>query len=481
MKPARQMLSVGIDIGTTTTQVVFSRLTLVDVARTGQIPRIDITEREVCYQSEIIFTPLLDPETIDAQRLSDILRQEYQRAGITPGEIETGAVIITGETAKKKNADRILNEIADLAGDFVVTVAGPHVEGMIAGRGSGAAQYSRKHFTSVINLDIGGGSANCATFRQGEMTAAAAMNYGGRIIEMDPASGAVRHLTQPAQTILAHLGLNLPIGQQPQVSDLRAVCNCMADLTIELIEGRNSPLAHKLYLTPPAAIPHKSRRIMISGGIGHYFYHPAAIHLLSDITVHGDIGPLLAECLRLHPALQSYEILVPQETLRATVLGASSQLIALSGSTIWTEEKILPLKNIPVVRMDVPDAALLPEDLAEALHSAVHRWDVDLSHDHFAIALGLDHLGDYAALQHIARGLHQFAASLPDGAPLIVIIQRDYAQSLGQTIRSLGGQRPLLVIDQVGLEEGDFIDIGEPLMDGRVVPLSVKTLIFYPS
>ena len=80
--------------------------------------------------------------------------------------METGAVIITGETARKKNADEILQAIAGLAGEFVVSVAGPHVESLISGRGSGAAQLLAAHFTTVTNVDIGGGSANSAIFRR---------------------------------------------------------------------------------------------------------------------------------------------------------------------------------------------------------------------------------------------------------------------------------------------------------------------------
>ncbi|HZU87167.1 MAG TPA: ethanolamine ammonia-lyase reactivating factor EutA, partial [Anaerolineaceae bacterium] len=136
---ARQLLSVGIDLGTTTSQLVFSTLTLVDVARAGQIPRINITDRKVVYQSEIVFTPLVDAETVDVTRLMEFIRGQYQEAGVLPSQVETGAVIITGETAKKRNADEILKAAAGLAGDFVVTVAGPNVESLIAGRGSGAA------------------------------------------------------------------------------------------------------------------------------------------------------------------------------------------------------------------------------------------------------------------------------------------------------------------------------------------------------
>src|SRR5574342_969756 len=202
MSESRDLLSVGVDVGTTTTQVVFSRLNLQDVSRPGQIPRIDITDRKVIYQSPIVFTPLLDFETIDADKLNQIVRGEYVNAGVDPRQVETGAVIITGETAKKKNADEILRALAGLAGEFVVTVAGPHLESLIAGRGAGAAQYSQQHFTRVTSVDIGGGSANSALFHAGALLAAAAMNFGGRILEIEHASRRVRHVADPARAIL---------------------------------------------------------------------------------------------------------------------------------------------------------------------------------------------------------------------------------------------------------------------------------------
>src|ERR671922_1124621 len=167
MADSRALLSVGVDVGTTTTQVVFSRLNLQDVSRAGQIPRINITDRKVIYQSPIVFTPLVDAETIDAEKLNQIVRGEYVNAGVDPSQVETGAVIITGETAKKKNADEILRALSGLAGEFVVSVAGPNVESLIAGRGAGAAQYSQTNYATVTNVDIGGGSANSATFRTG--------------------------------------------------------------------------------------------------------------------------------------------------------------------------------------------------------------------------------------------------------------------------------------------------------------------------
>lgn len=479
MPPERTLLSVGIDIGTTTTQVVFSRLTLADQARAGYIPRVEIRQRELLYQSPIVFTPLLDAETIDARRLADLVRQEYQRAGISPAQVETGAAIITGETARKKNADEILTAIAGLAGDFVVTVAGPHVESMIAGRGSGAAAYSQRHYTSVTNIDIGGGSSNSAIFRQGEMIAAAAMSYGGRILEIERGSGRIRQLSPPARTISEHLGLNLKTGDAPDLTTLRRITDCMAELTVELIEGTASPLAQKLYLTEPSPVSGKGKTLMFSGGIGYYYYEPLRLDSVADVTLHEDVGPLLAQSLQRSPRLQGYEILQPPETMRATVLGASSQLITLSGSTIWAESGLLPLKNVPVIRPDLDGQLLASRAIQEGIAAALQRWDVNPAQDAFAVNLELESELDYERMVQIANGLAAFAAGLPPGRPLVVVVQRDYAQALGQTIQSILPDLPLIVIDQVGLEEGDYIDIGLPVMDGRVVPLMVKTLVFY--
>ena len=477
MDSSRRIISVGIDIGTTTTQLVFSELTLVDVARAGQIPRIDISDRAVLHTSDIVFTPLLDAETIDAEGLAAILRAEYQRAGIAPAEVATGAVIITGETARKQNADEVLKAIAGLAGDFVVTVAGPNVEGMIAGRGSGAASWSRQHFTTVTNVDIGGGSANSAVFRLGKLQASAAMTYGGRIIELD--GKVVRSVTRPGEAILASVGLRLTPGDRPTLGDLRRVTQAMAELTVHLIEGTSSPLAEKLYQTPPVQAGGNGTSLMFSGGIGFYIYEPIALASVEAVSRHGDIGPLLAESVRLSPPLRNHPLLRPQETQRATVLGASSQTLTLSGSTIWADPSILPLKNVPVLRPGSGDPWIEPADLATAISEALRRWDLGKESGNFAIALGLDANLDFARLQAFASGLAEFARTLPEATPLIVIIKHDYAQALGQTVKGLAGSRPLLIIDQVGLEEGDYIDIGAPLMDGRVVPLVVKTLIFY--
>jgi ethanolamine utilization protein EutA len=254
----------------------------------------------------------------------------------------------------------------------------------------------------------------------------------------------------------------------------------MADLTVYLIEGTSHPLGDKLMLTAPTPISGKGTILFFSGGIGHYFYEPIAINSVAEACVHGDVGPLLAESIRQHPVIQSYTVRRPPETMHATVMGASSQTVTLSGSTIWAEAEILPIRNVPVVRPQWPAIPPTRPQVMQAVQQAVTRWDINPAESQFALALELTWKLNFESLTELAAGLADFANNqLPIANPLIIIIEHDYARALGQTVKTLLPRQPLLVVDQVGLQEGDYIDIGRPLLDGRVVPLSVKTLIFY--
>jgi ethanolamine utilization protein EutA len=475
----RQLLSVGIDVGTTTTQVVFSRLTLQDVARPGQVPRIRVEAKAVLYKSPIHFTPLRTADEVDTAALKALIEQEYRSAGFQPEQVETGAVIVTGEIARTHNAEAILHAVSNLAGEFVVTVAGPNVESIIAGRGSGAATYSAEHFTQVTHIDIGGGTSNAVIFRAGQYLSASAMAVGGRQLVIEKTSGIVRHIPPPGKKIVEALNLPIQVGRRVELPALEAFCACMADLVADLALGVDTEWSQQFYLSKPLQNNEQSRTLMISGGVGTYFYHPVPIQSLSDVLIHNDVGPLMASALRMNTRIQSFKIEEPGETLRATVMGAASQTITLSGSTIWAEREQLPLRNLPVVRPHLQNLTS-PNDLCESLQAAARRWDADRNQGQIAMAVDLPHQFDYPTLQAVAKGIVAYAQERPDPqSPLVLILETDYAQVLGQTIKAIHPQLPLVVIDQVGLDEGDFIDLGVPILAGRVVPLSVKTLIFY--
>ncbi len=481
MVSAREMISVGIDVGTTTTKLVFSRLQIADVARPGRVPRFDVVDKASLFESEIHLTPLLNPTLVDVDSLTAIISGEYRNANIHPEQVETGAVIITGEIARTENADLILQAMAALAGDFVVTVAGPNLEAQIAGRGSGAAAYSVERFAQVTNIDIGGGTANAAVFRLGEHLSSSTLAVGGRQLIVDRSSGIVRHIAPSAHIIIDTLGLPIVAGQRVELDTLQNFTDLMAELVADLASGAQSALGSRLQLTPPLEGAEKSKVLFFSGGVGALYYQNYSINNLADALVYDDVGLLFARSLRENERLRRYTVLPPSQTKRATVIGASNQTVTLSGSTIWTSAEILPARNLPVIRPQLPlDSPPSPEEVNAAILTAIQRWDINLESTTYAIALTLPQKLDYHWLRQIAEGLVKFSnGTLAPGMPLVLVTEMDYAQVLGQTINTMAPQLPLISVDQIGLSEGDFIDIGEPILDGRIVPLSVKTLIFY--
>jgi ethanolamine utilization protein EutA len=471
--------SVGIDVGTTTTQVVFSRLRVRNVARFGLVPRIEVDDRSVTYVGPARFTPLAGADEIAVEGLLELVRGEYAAAGIAPQAVETGAVIITGETARRKNADAVLATLSGLAGDFVVTVAGPSLEAQIAGRGSGAAAHSASHYTTVVNVDIGGGSSNAAVFRSGSHLSSAAIMVGGRGIELEATSGMLTHVTDAARRVSARLGLRLDVGRRADVVTLRSYTDALADLVLDLITGTSSALLDEVRLTPPLELASRPATVFLSGGVGRCYYEEAPADTLDEIATYGDVGPLLARSLRDSPRLRALDVRPPAQTLSATVIGAAGQTVTLSGTTIWAPPGLLPLRNLPVVEPVDVGPAVAPGTLADTVRAAARRWDAE-GDGRVAIALGLPPDLGYAELTAVAEGLATYAGGgLPKGVPLVVITEQDYAQVLGQTLQSLRPDLPLVAIDQIGLGEGDFIDIGSPMLDGRAVPVSVKTLVFH--
>lgn len=181
----RQLLSVGIDIGTTTTQVIFSHLELVNRAAVSQVPRYEFIKREISWQSPVFFTPVDKQGGLKEAELKTLILEQYQAAGIAPESVDSGAIIITGESAKTRNARPAVMALSRSLGDFVVASAGPHLESVIAGHGAGAQTLSEQRLCRVLNIDIGGGTANYALFDAGKISGTACLNVGGRLLETD--------------------------------------------------------------------------------------------------------------------------------------------------------------------------------------------------------------------------------------------------------------------------------------------------------
>ncbi len=467
--------SVGIDIGTTTTQVIFSRLTMVNRAPVTQVPRYEFVEREICFQSPVSRTPLAADGTVDVKRIEAFIDQQFSAAGLTLADIETGAVIITGETSKAENARDAVMALAERLGDFVVATAGPNLESVIAGHGSGAAEYARRHYARVLNIDIGGGTSNYAVFDSDNVVDTACLNVAGHLIETD-ASGSVTKIHSPALMVIEELFGRQLSASELSIEHLDKVAERMADMIFECIDGCHTELCSRLLMTPALGDKPDFDVVFFSGGIGDLFYQLMDRELES--FQWNDIGVLLARHLRTGAERSGLTVKKPAQTVQATVIGAGAYTLSLSGSSIWLNCDQLPLRNIPVVRPQI-DWQVRDPDVCQQTIKAGQRMDLQLRNDLYAIAFGNAMPVNYHMVSHTAQELanyYQRHGNLQ--APAIVVTQNDLGKVLGMELQPLLNPQQLMVIDEVRVREGDYIDIGRSFFGGEVLPLTIKSLAF---
>ncbi len=472
---AQSLMSVGIDIGTSTTQLVFSKIYVENTASAWTIPTVKIVGKEVVYRSEIYFTPLLSPTVIDAKALRNIVEKEYIRGYMTPSSIDTGAIIITGETARKENAKEVLKMLSGFAGDFVVATAGPDLEGILAGKGSGACAYSKEHSATVMNFDMGGGTTNIAVFKNGKVVDSACFDIGGRLIKLEK-DGTVHYISKKAQALIETLGLNIRIGSKAAKRDLEVFVEAMAKAVVEIANTGSEDSIYKLLITDhDLRMTHKVDAVFLSGGVAD-----CVDNVEADWLKYGDIGILLGSAIKEALAATTHRVIAGEETIRATVVGAGNHTTDISGSTIHYDLNQLPIKNIPIVHLTTEEEAQMGSERQQAISSRID-WLVEQS-DTPLVALGLKGERGYgfdaiaALADDIIVGMKKM---IDQKLPLIVLIESDFAKSLGLCLRQkLNVDEPVICIDSVSVDNGDYIDIGVPIAGGQVVPVVIKTLLF---
>ena len=470
------LLSVGIDIGTTTTQVVFSHIELDNVAGYFSVPRISITGRKLLYRSGIHLTPLRDRTMIDGERLAEIVGGEFEKAGVRPEQVDTGAVIITGESARKENAAIVLERLSGFAGEFVVSTAGPDLESAVAGKGSGACAYSEKNECRVLNLDIGGGTTNLALFDGGELTHRSCYDIGGHLVLLDR-DLTVRSVSEPARIVAEAEDVRLVPGMRATIADLERVAARMADLLACAAGlGGDTALLERLRTAGSAPeIAPPGSRVCFSGGVAECVSHPP-----EDPLAYGDLGVLLGRAIRDGRLCREAQVITALETISATVIGAGIYTTTLSGSTIFYQPGILPVKNVPALRLEEDAERACFEGRAEALERQV-RWFMEQGDaTRLLVCLRGERDPSYTQLQACAQTLFDaLDAALPKDAPILVAIDNDTAKAVGSLMdRRSNGARRIAVIDAIHPLTGEFVDIGPPVMSGMVVPVAVKTLLF---
>jgi len=468
-----EILSVGVDVGSSTSHLVFSNLVL--IRDEGSVTRrFNIEHRNIIYEGRIVNTPLLDDRTIDIGKLTGFFREEYQRAGIDPADIQTGAVIVTGESARKQNARQIAEALSNDAGRFVAATAGPNFESSIAAMGSGAAARSKDKGNTILSCDVGGGTSNIAIIKNGETLATSCISVGGRLLGVDP-EGKIWRIDEPAEKVMDHLGLNYQIGDSISNDDIDKIAAKFAEILFEIITGpAKSSLARQLILTPDLDYPGRIDEYSFSGGVAELMY--------GGLNNFDDIGHFLADNIKsLVSKLKAPVIELPNK-IRATVIGAGAYSLSISGCSGFRDDQIsFPIRNVPVIRVDVDQSKLGVEHVISQTNASFRRFDLDEGEDIVALYFKDPVRVSYPQLELFA---HSIEAALPNTIknklPVILIFKTDIASSVGNVIRRETDLKTnLLSMDELKLKEGDWIDIGEPLVAGQVYPVTVKSLVFH--
>jgi ethanolamine utilization protein EutA len=470
------LTTVGIDIGSSGTQVIFSRVHLRRLAE-DLTSRYYVVARETLFQSQVALTPYQNEERIDDLKLGTIIDDAYVAAGLPPDKIDTGVVILTGEALRRENAQRIAAILSENGGEFVTATAGHHMEAMLAAYGSGAARVSSDQTKRILNVDIGGGTTKLGLVENGKVIATAAIHIGGRLQVVE--QGRIVRLDPAGKHHAARAGFAWQRGDIVEVADLQKVANAMADALVAAIRMRPLPSdIARLYLTDPIAELGRIDAVMFSGGVAEYVYE-------REDRDFGDLGRRLGGAIRarLDSGALPWPVLPAGECIRATALGASEYSVQLSGNTSYISApgKLLPRRNLQVLLPPyLCTERIDPDELARAIRNHITAFDLDDTDRDIALALRWSGPPSHPRLAAFAEGIKRgLAERIAKRLPLYIMLDGDVAQTLGHLLRDechIGGD--LLVIDGVVLWDFDYIDFGRIRMPSYTVPVTIKSLVF---
>lgn len=475
-----ELLTVGVDIGSSTSHLLFSRLHLQRLAQSLS-SRFVVVRRETLHRSSILLTPFTEGDRIDAAALGEFVDRCYREAGVSPDQVDTGAVILTGVALDRVNARAVADLFAGAGGRFVCASAGHNLEAILSAHGSGAVALSRARPGRRLHVDIGGGTSKLSLLEGGEILETATLAVGGRLIVFD-AGGRVERLEVGAAAVAEDLGWTIKLGDELASGSRRLLAQRMADILVAALSGEPpDDLGRRLQLTQPLqAQGVEARPITCSGGVSEYIYR-------RETATFNDLAAELAETFReaCAPHGLTIEELPAGEGIRATAVGASQFTVQLSGNTVHISDPgLLPLRNLPVVRPRLPAGVPEEESVAEAIRLAMSRLDLSqIEGPPVAISLPWSGEPRYAHLRALAGGIVRgLSASLDAGRPLVLALEADLARSLGAILtKELKVVADIVCIDGVELMELDYVDIGQPVQPANVVPVVVKSLAFSAS
>ena len=466
-----KLTSVGVDIGSSTSHLVFSRL---EMRQEGT--RYVVARREILNESEIFLTPYLDDLTIDVCALEEFINRQYERAGMKREDVDTGALILTGVAVRRRNSRAIGELFAQEAGRFVAVSAGDSLESTMAAYGSGAVAESARSGGICMNIDVGGGTSKFAICAKGRVREVTAIDVGARLVVLDGA-GVVTRVEETGRFFAAAVGLNPAVGHKMDTSKLPSMASLMADKLFEVMSlSALSPETQRLLRLPPLSYRGRIDAITFSGGVSEFIYG----HNPGNF---GDLGALLAAEVKKRAQHLAIPVLEPTARIRATVIGASQYTIQVSGSTIFIEPlDAVPVRNVPVV---VPELPLDGDDIDQAairraVEMALSRLDLTDGKRPVAVGFHWEGSATFARLDAFCSGVKDgLEKVLGRGHPLMLVSDGDIGGILGLHFKEeMRVENPVISIDGIALSEFDYIDIGALIPSSGAVPVVVKSLIF---
>ena len=464
--PHTHLTSVGIDIGSSTSHLMFSQLLIGYPSLHQRRPMV--LDRRVIARSRILLTPFAGNWNIEAGPLKGLVDVTFQEAGMVREDIDTGAVIITGEAARRDNARKIAELFSDEAGRFVCATAGPNLETIMAAHGSGAVLKSREEGLTIMNIDVGGGTTKVSVIEDGRIRSTTALNIGARLLAYDDAETLTR-LEKGGRCFLEDLSHDHSLGAKVPEDLRRCLAARMAHVLFDVVTGGKPPW-RDLYITAPLDTLPALDGILFSGGVSEYIYSREA-------TVFGDLGPYLGEEIRKEAEKRGFKIFDSSEGIRATVIGASQYTVQLSGETIHVPEAAkLPLRNLRVFVVHVDWESPVRARSEIAVKKALSERDPEVRGSPFALAFSSPPFMGYGAVQELARGIDAALASLPaEDRPDALVFEQNVGRVVGGILSSRWN---LPCVDEINLSELDFIDVGEVVEGEGFVPVVVKSLAF---
>ncbi len=468
------LTSVGVDIGSSTSHLVFSRLEL-----KLEATRYRVTRREILNESEILLTPYVDETKIDVEALEAFINRQYKKAKIKRDEVDTGALILTGVAVRRRNARAIGELFAQEAGKFVAVSAGDGLEATMAAHGSGAVAHSARTGGVVLNIDIGGGTSKFAICNNGKVEEVSAIDIGARLVAFNP-DGALVRIEDAGRKHAGWAGMKIELGQKIHQDSLRAMVSGMMDKLFAILGPEPiSEEVKSLLRLPPLTYRGEIDSVMFSGGVSEFIYN-------REKTSFGDLGPLIAD--EIHRRIPALGMLVMEPTarIRATVIGASQYTIQVSGNTIFiTPEDAVPVRNVPVVAPEFPleTDELSKDAVRDATLNALRRLDLQYGRQPVAIAFHWQGSATFFRLRAFSRGVVEGLKDVLDrGHPLVLVNDGDVGGIVGLHFQEeLRIPNPIISVDGIALNDFDYIDIGALIPSSGSVPVVIKSLIFSAS